>query len=531
MTSLTQARKQGARPRYITPRNPNRPTLGPAVTTLSAHLGKPFLPWQAEVADVALEIDPATGLLAYSELDLIVMRQNGKSEFMLPYMAHRCMGWTQTLVNWVRAELGMWVPLPGPQRVIYMAQTADDARLNWRTKHLPRLQQAEATRGLFTATLQQNKEMLHWANGSTWSPTSTTAKTAGTGDSVDLALIDEAWSRPDNATELGVRPAMLTRPWRQLVLASMIPGPTRTKGKPWSYLATKQAAGRARVDSGVVSSTCYVEFGAQPGLDPGDPATWWSAMPALGWTITERAVQEDWDAMREAGKQPDFEAEYLSWEPTNRTKRWLIIPDQVWNDRHDPNSSALDPVALGVAVSPDRRWCSIASAGMSGRDNLHVELVERREGVDWALHALMHIVEHEDVCAIGVNPAGQESSLLDRLTVELEKIGRADLICKPTIRESCAASARFFDATGLGSSVATEFDDGVDTSGVLLRHLGQEELNRAVAMAVRLQRAKPLWEWDFTGPVDPLRAATVAWWAGIRRDWNGGAYDIGSTLG
>jgi hypothetical protein len=51
-------------PLFATPRDPSRDTLGGAVATIAEQLGTPLMPWQRQVADVAMELDPATGLLA-----------------------------------------------------------------------------------------------------------------------------------------------------------------------------------------------------------------------------------------------------------------------------------------------------------------------------------------------------------------------------------------------------------------------------------------------------------------------------------
>ena len=69
--------------------------------------------WQQHVADVVLEIDPATGRLAYDEYVLTVPRQSGKSTFILSKFVHRCSA----------------TKFFGPrQRIVYMAQTRLKAR-------------------------------------------------------------------------------------------------------------------------------------------------------------------------------------------------------------------------------------------------------------------------------------------------------------------------------------------------------------------------------------------------------------------
>ena len=92
-------------PRFSTPRHPDRDTMGPQVAKVAQALGTPLMPWQQHVADVALEIDPETGRLAYRELVLTVPRQSGKTTLILALAVHRAIGFGQ------------------PQRITYTAQT------------------------------------------------------------------------------------------------------------------------------------------------------------------------------------------------------------------------------------------------------------------------------------------------------------------------------------------------------------------------------------------------------------------------
>ena len=51
-----------------------RSTYGPRVAQTARLLGLELMPWQQFVADVALEVDLSTGLLAYREVVLTVPR-------------------------------------------------------------------------------------------------------------------------------------------------------------------------------------------------------------------------------------------------------------------------------------------------------------------------------------------------------------------------------------------------------------------------------------------------------------------------
>jgi hypothetical protein len=66
-------------PRLATNRNFDRPTYGGHAAAIAAGLGKPFIPVQAYIADVALEIEPSTGTFFYDSIIVTIQRQVGKT--------------------------------------------------------------------------------------------------------------------------------------------------------------------------------------------------------------------------------------------------------------------------------------------------------------------------------------------------------------------------------------------------------------------------------------------------------------------
>jgi hypothetical protein len=88
------------------------------VAAVAEQLGTPLMPWQRQVADVAMELDPATGLLAYSEVDLTTPRQSGKTTLELGVLVHRCRSWARS-------------------RALYSAQSRIHAHKKWRTSTSP----------------------------------------------------------------------------------------------------------------------------------------------------------------------------------------------------------------------------------------------------------------------------------------------------------------------------------------------------------------------------------------------------------
>ncbi len=447
---------------------------------VAERLGKPFLPHQRYMADVLGEIDPDTGLLAYSEVVLIGPRQvTGKTEFLLPGMTYRCVGFNEALAVWIRQTFGVDVPAPGPQRVVYTAQNADKAREKWRDIHLARLEKSRYRRD-FHARLQRNSEAFIWRNGSMWSPSSTTGKTSGTGDTLDMPVIDEAWAQPDFRTELGLRPAMLTRPWRQMWITSMIPGLSRAQPGTWPYLAHKRQVGRARVEADVRHGTAFFDFAAADGLDPADPATWWSCMPGLGHTVSERAVREDFEVM----DLVDFCAEYLGWAPLAAAPRWKVIGQDPWKRLRDPSSSIEGRPALAVEIDDDRGKAVITAAGKRADGNWHIEAVEPGyriaagvAGLDWVLPRAAEMAKEQKAWTVVIDPSRPASSLIQ----PLKNLG-IDVLT-PNQRDVAGACGRFFDATG-------EVVEPGREPLVRVFHLGQPELDRAVAGAEKLDVGK-----------------------------------------
>lgn len=491
-------------PLFGTPRRPERATLGPHVGAVAARFGKPLMPHQQHIADVALEVDEETGLLAYSAVTVVMMRQNGKTELLLPVMTHRC------VADWRRPGSDPR-HAPEPQRVLYTAQTADDARKKWRDVHLPRILAARQVRRHLVrpsaewggARLRLNAEAILWKNGSIWSPGSTTGKTSGTGDTLDLAMIDEAWSHQDGRIEVGMRPTMLTR-WDlspQLWRVSMIPGPSRAAPGTWRYLANLIRVGRAQVEAGVSTGTATFYFGAQPGMDPRDPATWWSSMPALGHTITEASVAAA--ANDETMDLADFEAEYLSIEPAAATPRWTLVGRDTWDGLRDPDSQIAGPVALGAEVNEERTRGWIGAAGLRDDGHVHVEVVEpgwrvppHVVGVDWMLPRLAELCSRrsEDLSRVATVVVDKRRPA-NSLVVPLRRLG-VDVLT-PSAADIAGGCGRFYDRTG------QEADDGGD-DGVRLRHLGQEEIAQALAGARKLDLGEGAFTFVRKGSVSDL---------------------------
>jgi hypothetical protein len=514
-------------------------TLGPAVGAIATALGKPPMPHQQYIWDVALEIDPKTGYFAYSNVTLVGPRQvTGKTEQILPLMIHRCTGVGRDLVDFAMREYGLRVQEPGAQRVFFTAQTADAARTRWRDVHVQRIKQSPMRRMWSQSPrLTQNKESMFWINGSSWVPGATTGATGGTGDTLDLGVVDEAWSRPDNRTELSMRPAMMTRPWSQLWALSMVPGPSRVPPDGWPWLMRRMKAGRQRVLADIRRGTMYIEFSAADKIDEvnvADPDTWWSCMPGLGFTVPEQRVQDDYDEIgsegAELGTLEDFAAEYLGIWPTEQLAQWKLITKPTWQGLQTSDAELTGPIALGVDANPNLTTASISMAGqLEEGGDVYVELVDRRKGVNWLTGAVLALARARPVCAVGVDNNGPLAGWVEPLTrAAIEENIDLTIVALPAQKVSAACSA-FYNLTGEQDDPDPE---GLPTTR-RVRHGGQPELDQSVGGAIP-RRSGDRWRYDrdeSTADTGPVYAATFAVAAGDDQEWLGGAYDVMESLG
>lgn len=422
------------------------------------------MPWQRHVADVALEVSPVTGKLAYREVVLTVPRQSGKTFLLLCLMVHRAQGFG------------------GPQRIVYTAQTRNDARRKWEDEHVAILDRSPL-RDLYRVRRNNGSEAIRWNNGSMHAITSSTER-AGHGETLDLAVLDEAFAHEDARLEQGLSPTMITRPQPQLWIVS-------TAGTRRSlYLRGKIDAGRVRVAQGVRDSAAYFEWSAPPEADPGDEETWRACMPALGHTVDIEAIRTEYARM----DLPEFRRAYLNQWADDAPDDWSVISRDAWMALADPASTPVDPVAFAVDVSPDRAASAIAVAGQRSDGLMHVEVAEHDRGTGWVVDRLRQMVAKWSPSVVVVDPAGPAGSLIPYL----ERAGIE--VTKPTIRDAAQACGALYDA--------------VTGESPYLRHLDQPVLNSALSGALR-REVGDSWLWARRGvsvDISPLVGVTLALW-------------------
>jgi phage terminase large subunit-like protein len=450
------------------------------VAEVAAMIGKPLMPWQRYVVDVALEIDPASGRLAYREVVVTVPRQSGKTTLILPLHSWRALAFP--------AITGQ------AQRIMYGAQSGVEALEKWEDEHLPLLNNSVLS-DQYTVRKANGRQAILWNNGSIQGLLAGTEK-AGHGKTLDLGIQDEAFALVDGRAEQSIKPAMITRTSPQYWITS-------TAGTAKSlYLLDKNDVGRTAVENGVDTGLAYFEWRADLDADPADPATWFSCMPSLGVlpNVTVEVIRAEYLSMKKA----EFRRAYLNIADTE-TELESIIPEDRWRASLDP-TSVVDHsrrVAIAVDTNPERSATSIAIAGWRVDGRAHVEIIDHRPGTGWVPQRIRELKARWNPVAVVIDPAGPAASVIPDLE-QVTAAGKTPFeVIKPNVREAAQAAGDFYDGI-------MERDD--------VRHTGQIQLDTAVAAAQK----RPLgdaWAWaraSTSSDISPLVAVTLARWASVK---------------
>lgn len=415
-------------------------------------LGTPFMPWQQMVADIGCEIDPETGLPAYNEVIVTVPRQSGKTTLFLSWQVDRCLNWGR------------------PQRSVFTAQTGKDARDKWLDELFP-LIEGSKLKGLVAhngINRGMGNEAIKWRTGSLIRILSTSSA-SGHSKTLDQAVMDEIWHDVDDRREQGLRPAMITRRDRQLLICS-------TAGTAASTVYNRKVeAGRraAREDSG--QGIAYFEWSAPDDWDPEDQGSWWTFMPALGHTIMPESIEQE----RLAMEPGEFRRAYGN-RPTAGVD--LLIPLEVWQRVNDVNARPEGALRFGLDVAEDRASAAIVACGANGV----VELVDHHPGLDWVIARCNELCEkHKAKMALDFGgPAG----------VLADSIKAAERLQGREVLQACGA---MYDAI-VDAKVTFRQDGAFDAA-----------INGAVKKVVG-----DLWAWSrkaSMNDVTPLMGATLAY--------------------
>lgn len=359
--------RQAARPKYFTPRNPDRPSLGPVVAKISESVrGYKLMPWQKYVVNVAWELDPEhPGELYYHEGDISVPRQSGKSDLLENLHIAGAMlfkDWTSSMT----------------------AQTGKAAGARWAAL----VSSLDLSRGTRAGDWKVNRgkgaeNAVYLPQNASISPFPP-VEDALHGDHRNMVSIDEQWAftlAEGIALETAAKPTMLTVPFSQLIRVSTM-GTANSE-----YMNRNVEAGRlATKDPG--ARRFYFEWSADEALAEADPYSDQTLAfhPAIGHTQSARRIRDlgkdiplgEW--RRSFLNLPTQSSETIidlamwdtlrwNYQPSNETRYRPARPEDIvlaWDVAADGSQAAIyaawlqetsnEPAVSIVAAAPGYQW-------------------------------------------------------------------------------------------------------------------------------------------------------------------------------
>lgn len=428
-------------------------------------LGRELDPWQQRALRVGLgETDD--GAWAAFEVGIIVQRQNGKGLIM------ECLE---------LAALFLW----GTRVIIHSAHRVNTVLKAYRS--MKELIEANEDLRRRCKDMTDSGSVIELVTGGRIEFVTRSAS-GGRGLSGDLVVLDEALEVKEEQLAALV-PILLARPYAQLWYTSTVPRHAD------QHLVTV----RKRAMAGESPRLAWIEWGAERGSEPTDREALRVANPALA---SGRLTYERLNDLLDILGRDLFMTECLGIWPAG-VEGALLDPIK-WQGMLDVLSKRADASCLGVDISPARTWATISMFAPRADGLGHVEILDRRPGVDWIPARLAEWKEALNPIAIVIDRANGVYSLLP----ELKLVGITPPIDKHTgeEREPERGDLLVLETAGVVASVA-EFVDAFNMKQ--LRHKGQKELTDAV------ENAKPR-------PVGD--AGAIAWG---RRKSN---IDIGSLI-
>jgi len=434
------------------------------VANLARLVGRPLMPWQRHVADVALEVGP-DGRFAYRTVIVTVPRQSGKTTVFGMVMEQRALRTTRG-------------------RVWFTQQSGKDA-VDWLlNEHVPMMAPLAA---LFTVRRAAGSVHIRWPTGSLVRPFPPTP--AGLHSKIsDLVVVDEPWAFDlirGRQLDQAIVPTQATKPNAQVWKVSTAGDATST----W-WLGTVEA-GRAAALSGRTDGVAYFEWACPDDLDPCDPDSWPVFHPAYDRTIGHPAMVA---ALELLGPDEFARAYGNRWVST--TAR--VIPAAAWLAAADARQAMPTPgaVALGFDAAVDRSDAAIVAAWVDGA-TVRCEVADWRSGVGWVTDRLRELVERWRPTAVMFDAAGPALDVADAAE-------RAGLTVAPVKAHDFAAAC-----AGLLDAVIAE--------PPTVRYRPHQALDDAAAAATR-RALGDAWAWgrrQSSTSLSPLTALTVARWAAL----------------
>ena len=423
------------------------------------------MPWQTWSLEQIMAKSPE-GTWANPECCLIVPRQNGKS-----------------LILVIRVLYGLFKL---GENIIFSAQQWETAKALWKrtwaiVKTTPWLNKL-----VDSHTCSQGRGTIELASGAKVVFTTRSAN-AGRGlDKVDLVIYDEAYDLTE-ADMAALSPTKMAADDPQTIYTSSA---VNQEQHPNGYVL---AAVRERMLAGE-EGLFGAEWMAPEELDRSEPSTWRWANPSFGVIQSVKKLAAEFKAMATGAGRKSFDVEYLGrgdW-PSEVVELEPIIDPTLWGEMAQANPPVHGSIALGVDMTADQKWVTIAAATWTDDDRVRLEVGYHDAPSKAVIAKLLDLIGRWDPCVLVINGSSPAKALVPDL---------ANAGIEPELTNS---------------SQMTEACSGFYTAAVNheLSHADDPRLTDALMGADKHEFTGGAWNWDYRSNtvLSPLQAATLAFW-------------------
>lgn len=441
--------------------------------------------WQDGALEAIVSVD-AFGLWAATEFGILVSRQQGKGNILLP---------------WELSHLFLWARPDGAPKLIghtaHEARTAREAFLRAKRTILavPALRRQLAGGGRQTA---QGVSGISTGNGN-WTIELengnrivyfTRTGGAGVGTSFDVLIVDEAQHSPLTVLE-ALLPTTDASPNKQVLFTGTVP----KEDQDGEYFEGVRDRGRR----GGLPRTGWIEHtpvGSDvPGavIDLGDPEVWRQANPGLGIRLSWETVSDDWERMGRTSPE-SFARQRLSIWPDRAAEAVESLSDldlEAWIGAVGAYPVSQGPAIIALAVARGGGSATVSAARRIDATHVAVEHKKTTGGTIWVAEYVKNLKAELGDALVVLDPKNATA-----VVAALQGAGVKFL--SMNIDEIAAAHALFIELANAGMVVHRDQPE-VTAS---LQHAKTRNLTRSGGMT-----------WEASDPTKPITHAQSATWA------------------
>lgn len=317
-------------------------------------------PWQQTLVRLTLAEDK-DGRYAADTVAALVARQNGKGGWLEAVVLHGMFLVKDPLTLWTAHQFK--TSTEAFLRIRGWIDGSDDLR-----RYVKRINAAHGEEGI---QLVDGPRLRFLAR----------SKSSGRGFSPQRAIFDEAQELAKVA-QAAIVPSMRAQWNKQSIYTGTVPGPDVNNPEVFTRIRDR---GRTSASKRLAWAEWSPKGSDDPliaaDLDLDDRKHWRAANPAMGYRVSERALQSDRDELDD----DDFAREALSIWPSTPDHTVTLFGPGRWEGAGIGGQEPPRAQAIGLAVSLDEEWGSIAAAGRWPDDRFNIGAVERREGSRWLI--------------------------------------------------------------------------------------------------------------------------------------------------